>query len=444
MKQESQDRRVRSGTVVSEGTDCEDGGTASEGATGETSESSPDQSPTTYNLQRPNPKSPHPSHSDEWGFSTRAVHSGFAPDELTGAVMPPIYLATTFQNVDIGQHKGFSYARVNNPTRQVLETCLKDLECAEFGFAFSSGVAAEDAVLRMLRPGDHLLFSDIIYGGTYRLITDLYESIGVSSSHVNLCDLEAVEAAWRPETKMVWLESPTNPLLTVVDIAGLSGIAHRHGGICVVDNTFASPYLQNPLALGADVVTHSTTKYISGHSDVVGGFAATSDHELAHNIGQAQATAGAVPSPLDCYLVLRGVMTLSLRVDKHCANAVEVAQFLDGHPAVAKVNYPGLASHPGHELARRQMGGKFGAMMSIHLAGGHEAAKTLVKSLQVFSFAESLGGVESLVSYPPMMSHSIMACTELAMPEDLVRLSIGIETAKDLIADLEQVLDKLA
>lgn len=197
--------------------------------------------PKAYNLQRPNPKSPHPSHSKDWGFSTRAVHSGFAPDELTGAVMPPIYLATTFQNTDIGQHKGFSYSRVNNPTRQVLETCLKDLECADFGFAFSSGVAAEDAVLRMLRPGDHLLFSDIIYGGTYRLLKHLYDSIGVSCSHVDLSDLEAVEAAWRPETKLVWLESPTNPLLSVVDIAALSDLAHRHGGICVVDNTFASP-----------------------------------------------------------------------------------------------------------------------------------------------------------------------------------------------------------
>lgn len=400
--------------------------------------------PKAYNLVRPNSKSPHSNHSDDWGFSTKAVHSGFAPDELTGAVMPPIYLATTFQNTDIGQHKGFSYARVNNPTRQVLETCLKDLECAEFGFAFSSGVAAEDAVLRMLRPGDHLLFSDIIYGGTYRLLRQLYDSIGVSSSHVDLSDLAAVEAAWRPETKLVWLESPTNPLLSVVDIAALADLAHRHDGICVVDNTFASPYLQNPLQLGADVVTHSTTKYISGHSDVVGGFAATSNPQIAEKIGEAQATAGAIPSPLDCYLALRGVMTLPLRMDRHCANALEVAQFLDSHPAVAQVNYPGLASHPGHELALRQMGGKFGAMISIHLAGGREAATTLVKNLNVFAFAESLGGVESLVSYPPMMSHSIVAGTELAMPEDLVRLSVGIETAKDLIADLKQVLDRLA
>lgn len=399
--------------------------------------------PKAYNLQRPNPKSPHPSHSKDWGFSTRAVHSGFAPDELTGAVMPPIYLATTFQNTDIGQHKGFSYSRVNNPTRQVLETCLKDLECADFGFAFSSGVAAEDAVLRMLRPGDHLLFSDIIYGGTYRLLKHLYDSIGVSCSHVDLSDLGAVEAAWRPETKLVWLESPTNPLLSVVDIAALSDLAHRHGGICVVDNTFASPYLQNPLELGADVVTHSTTKYISGHSDVVGGFAATSNQQIAEKIGETQATAGAIPSPLDCYLVLRGVMTLPLRMDRHCANAMEVAKFLDSHPAVARVNYPGLESHPGHELARRQMSGKFGAMISIHLAGGRAAATALVKTLEVFAFAESLGGVESLVSYPPMMSHSIVAGTDLAMPEDLVRLSVGIETAKDLIVDLKQVLDRL-
>ena len=357
--------------------------------------------------------------------------------------MPPIYLATTYHNTGIGEHKGFSYSRVHNPTRQVLETCLKDLEGAEFGFAFASGMAAEDAVLRMLRPGDHLLFSDVVYGGTYRLLKGLYENIGVTSSSVDLGDLDALAAAWRPETKLVWLESPTNPLLTVIDIAGVAEVAHSRGGICVVDNTFASPYLQNPLAWGADVVTHSTTKYMGGHSDVVGGFAATSNPDLAEQIGQAQASSGGIPSPLDCYLVLRGVMTLPLRMDRHCENAMEVAQFLEAHPAVTKVNYPGLPSHPGHELARRQMGGKFGAMLSLHLAGGREAAESLLKSLQVFAFAESLGGVESLASYPPVMSHSILVGTDLAMPDDLVRLSVGIETAKDLLADLGQALERL-
>ena len=399
--------------------------------------------PLVSNLHRPHAKSPHPGHSEEWGFGTRAVHSGFAPDELTGAVMPPIYLATTYHNTGIGEHKGFSYSRVHNPTRQVLETCLKDLEGAEFGFAFASGMAAEDAVLRMLRPGDHLLFSDVVYGGTYRLLKGLYENIGVTSSSVDLGDLDALAAAWRPETKLVWLESPTNPLLTVIDIAGVAEVAHSRGGICVVDNTFASPYLQNPLAWGADVVTHSTTKYMGGHSDVVGGFAATSNPDLAEQIGQAQASSGGIPSPLDCYLVLRGVMTLPLRMDRHCENAMEVAQFLEAHPAVTKVNYPGLPSHPGHELARRQMGGKFGAMLSLHLAGGREAAESLLKSLQVFAFAESLGGVESLASYPPVMSHSILVGTDLAMPADLVRLSVGIETAKDLLADLGQALERL-
>ena len=295
----------------------------------------------------------------------------------------------------------------------------------------------------MLCPGDHVLFSHILYGGTYRLITQLYSEMGVASDYVDASDLAAVEAAWRPETKMIWLESPTNPLVTIADIAGASEIAHAHGGLSVVDNTFASPYLQNPLALGADIVTHSATKYIAGHSDVVSGFAATSDPDLAERIRIVQTVAGGIPSPLDCYLVLRGVMTLPLRMDRHCANALEIAQFLDSHPAVAKVNYPGLPSHPGHELAARQMSGQFGAMMSIVMAGGAEAAKKLGTSLKLFAFAESLGGVESLVSYPPTMSHGVLTGTSLAMDEGLIRLSIGIEAVEDLIFDLAQVLDKL-
>lgn len=380
----------------------------------------------------------------QMGFATRAIHAGFDPDPLTGAVMPPIYLSTTYEQTDVGENRGFSYSRIANPTRKMLQDCLTDLECADYGFAFSSGIAAEDAVLRMLRPGDHLLFSHILYGGTFRLITQLHSEMGIASDYVDASDLAAVEAAWRPETKMIWLESPTNPLVTVADIAGASEIAHAHGGLSVVDNTFASPYLQNPLSLGADIVTHSATKYIAGHSDVVSGFAATSDPDLAERIRIVQTVAGSVPSPLDCYLVLRGVMTLPLRMDRHCANALEIAQFLDIHPAVAKVNYPGLPSHPGHELAARQMSGQFGAMMSIVMAGGAEAAKQLATSLKLFAFAESLGGVESLVSYPPTMSHKVLTDTPLAMDEGLIRLSIGIEAVEDLIFDLTQVLDDLA
>ena len=381
--------------------------------------------------------------SREMGFATRAIHAGFDPDPLTGAVMPPIYLSTTYEQTGIGENRGFSYARIANPTRKVLQDCLTNLEGADYGFAFSSGIAAEDAVLRLLRPGDHVLFSHILYGGTYRLITQLHSETGITSDYVDVSDLAAVEAAWRPETKMIWLESPTNPLVTIADIAAASEIAHAHGALAVVDNTFASPYLQNPLALGADIVTHSATKYIAGHSDVVSGFAATSDPDLAERIRIVQTVAGGIPSPLDCYLVLRGVMTLPLRMDRHCANALEIAHFLDSHPAVAKVNYPGLPSHPGHELAARQMSGQFGAMMSIVMAGGAEAAKQLGTSLKLFAFAESLGGVESLVSYPPTMSHKVLDDTNLAMDEGLIRLSIGIEAVEDLIYDLAQVLDKL-
>lgn len=406
-------------------------------------ESSSDQSGITESSSSP-PDQPAPEEPRrQLGFATRAIHAGFDPDPLTGAVMPPIYLSTTYEQTGVGENRGFSYSRIANPTRKMLQDCLTNLEGADYGFAFSSGIAAEDAVLRMLRPGDHLLFSHILYGGTYRLITQLYSEMGIASDYVDASDLAAVEAAWRPETKMIWLESPTNPLVTVVDIAGVSKFAHANGGLCVVDNTFASPYLQNPLALGADIVTHSATKYIAGHSDVVSGFAATSDPDLAEQIRRVQTVAGSVPSPLDCYLVLRGVMTLPLRMDRHCANALEIAQFLDSHPAVAKVNYPGLPSHPGHELAARQMSGQFGAMMSIVMAGGAEAAKHLTTSLKLFAFAESLGGVESLVSYPPTMSHGVLEGTPLAMNEGLVRISIGIEAVEDLIQDLSQVLDEL-
>lgn len=382
--------------------------------------------------------------SKSLAFATRAVHSGYKADPLTGAVMPPIHLATTYEHTGIGQNRGYTYSRVNNPTRKILEDRLTDLEGARFGFSFASGIAAEDATLRGLREGDHILFSSVIYGGTYRLITELYARHGITSSHVNMSDPQNLIENWHPDTKVIWVESPTNPLVTIVDIATVSAIARERGAICVVDNTFASPYLQHPLDLGADVVTHSTTKYISGHSDMVGGFAATNNEELAEQLKAIQITAGAVPSPLDCFLTLRGVMTLALRMEKHCANAMAVAEFLDSHPAVAKVNYPGLSSHPGHETADRQMGGKFGAMMSIIMEGGPEAAKEFSMGLELFAFAESLGGVESLVSYPHAMSHSNMVDTSIALDEALVRISIGIEDAGDLIQDMKRGLDALS
>ena len=374
-------------------------------------------------------------------FETRTVHAGQEPDVATGAVVPPITLASTFVQDAVGDDRGYEYARSANPTRAALETCVAELEGAEHGLAFASGMAAEDATLRAaLIAGDHVIIPADAYGGTYRLVARLYEPAGVAWTSVDHADLDAIAGAWRDETKLVWVETPTNPLLTVVDIAAVVKMAHERGARVVVDNTFATPYLQQPLGLGADVVVHSSTKYLGGHSDVIGGIVALRDAELAEQIAFVQNAAGGVPGPFDCYLVLRGIKTLAVRMDRHCENARAVAVLLTEHPAVARALYPGLPGHPGHDVARRQMR-DFGGMVSFTVAAGEEAAIKLVASTRLFTLAESLGAVESLIEHPAEMTHASAAGSPLAVDPALVRLSVGIESAEDLVADLRQALD---
>ncbi|MCX6522635.1 MAG: cystathionine gamma-synthase [Actinobacteria bacterium] len=377
-----------------------------------------------------------------WGFETRAVHVGQAPDAASGAVVTPITLSTTFAQDGVGNHKGFEYSRSGNPTRAALESCVASLEGARHGMAFASGLAAEDNVLRLLSPGDRVLLGNDAYGGTFRLISKVWAPLGISWTAVDLTDVDALAANWPADTRMVWLETPTNPLLTCVDIEAVAAVAHAHGAIVVVDNTFATPFLQTPLALGADVVVHSATKYLGGHSDVVGGFLALDDDELADRIRFTQNAAGAVPAPFDCYLVLRGVKTLGVRMERHCSNARAVVDMLVGHPAVERVLYPQLPDHPGHAAAAKQMR-DFGGMVSFTLAGGLPAALEVVRHTKVFTLAESLGAVESLIEHPGQMTHASAAGSPLQVPDSLVRLSVGIESAADLVADLEQALDHI-
>jgi cystathionine gamma-synthase len=376
------------------------------------------------------------------GFETRAIHAGQDPDPATGAVVPPITLSSTFAQRAVGEHQGFEYARSGNPTRLAYEECIASLEGAARGFAFASGMAAEDAVLRLLAPGERVVLPNDAYGGTFRLATRVLGPAGLEYSVLDHTDLESCARDWPVGTAMVWIETPTNPALAIVDIAGLSALAHERGARAVVDNTFATPYLQRPLALGADVVVHSATKYLGGHSDVIGGCVVTSDPELAERIGFLQNAVGAVPSPVDCYLVLRGIKTLAVRMDRHCANARAVAAMLAEHPAVARVLYPGLEQHPGHAVAARQMR-DFGGMVSFHAAGGEEAALAIVEKTRLFTLAESLGGVESLIEHPARMTHASVEGSELAVDPALVRLSVGIETAEDLVDDLRRALDAL-
>ncbi|MFZ6004668.1 MAG: cystathionine gamma-synthase [Actinomycetota bacterium] len=376
---------------------------------------------------------------DGKGFGTRAVHGAGGPDPVTGAVVPAISLSSTFAQEAVGKPLAFEYSRSGNPTRAALEAHLAVLEGASTGLAFSSGLAAEDAVLRLLSPGDHAVLPTDAYGGTVRLARQIHEVAGLVVDTVDLSDLDAVAAAMRPTTRMVWVETPSNPWLRIVDIAAVCSMAHEHGTLVVVDNTFATPALQQPLALGADIVIHSTTKYLGGHSDVVGGFAATNDDDLGTRIRFIQNAAGAVPGPLDCYLVHRGARTLALRMERHSKSALAVAQMLESHPAVARVHYPGLGSHPGHDIAARQMSG-FGGMVSLQLTGGEAAALELCRRTTLFTLAESLGAVESLIEHPARMTHASVAGTLNEVPADLVRLSVGIEDTDDLIADLAEAL----
>jgi cystathionine gamma-synthase len=373
------------------------------------------------------------------GFATRAIHAGQEPDPLTGAVVTPINLASTFAQQAVGEHKGFDYSRTRNPTRVSLETTIAALEGAKVGVAFSSGMAAVDAVLRVLHPGDHVIIPNDAYGGTYRLVSSLYAGAGVSFSPVELQSPEALAKAWRKETRLVWLETPSNPQLHVIDIEAVAAVAHGNAGLCVVDNTFATPYLQLPLRLGADAVVHSSTKYLGGHSDVVGGLVVTDDEALAEHLGFVQNSAGAVPSPFDCYLVQRGLKTLAVRLDRQCASARVIAEHLVGHAGVAQVYYPGLAHHPAHELAGRQMR-DFGAMVSFTVAGGEPAAMKLAAGTRLFTLAESLGAVESLIELPARMTHSSVVGSELEVDPALIRLSVGLESVDDLLEDLDNAL----
>jgi cystathionine gamma-synthase len=377
------------------------------------------------------------------GFETRAIHAGQPADPVTGAVVTPISLATTFAQDEVGKHGGFEYARSDNPTRRAYETCMASLEGASHGLSFASGLAAEDAVLRLMRPGDHVVIPNDAYGGTYRLVARVHGANGLEWSVADLGEPATLESVWRDSTRMVWIETPTNPMLGIVDIARVAEFAHARGALVVVDNTFATPYLQRPLEEGADIVVHSATKYLGGHSDVVGGFVALDDDERAEEIRFLQNAVGAVPSPFDCYLVLRGLKTLGVRMDRHCANAAAVVSLLVGHRAVERVLYPGLADHPGHVVAQRQMR-NFGGMVSFIVRGGEAAALDLVARTDVFTLAESLGAVESLIEHPGRMTHASVAGSDLEVPAALVRLSVGIETADDLVADLSQALDTLA
>lgn len=376
-------------------------------------------------------------------FATCCIHAGDTRDPATGAVMPPIHTSVTYAQEAVGQHQGYVYTRTANPTRDALERCLAGLEGGSRAFAFASGMAATATVLELLDAGAHLIAPFDGYGGTFRILSEVRpRSAGLQVSFVDCCDLAAIERAIRPQTRMLWLETPTNPLLRIQDLAGAVALARRHGLLTVVDNTFATPMFQRPLEVGCDVVMHSATKYLGGHSDVLGGFLVTASAGLGERLQLLRSTAGGVAGPFDSYLMLRGIKTLALRMERHAANAQAVADFLAGHPRVHAVNYPGLASHPQHALARRQMSG-FGGMLSFGIAGGAPAAREFLGRLQVFTLAESLGGVESLAGYPATMSHSAMppeARRAAGIGEDLVRLSVGIEDAGDLIADLAQAL----
>jgi cystathionine gamma-synthase len=372
-------------------------------------------------------------------FETRAIHAGQDPDPATGAIVTPIYQTSTFVQEAVGEHKGYDYARSDNPTRTALQSALASIENGAWGLSYASGLAAATNLFYLLRPGDHVLLSNDAYGGTYRLVAKVIANYGIEFDLVEMSDLDAVRAGLRPNTRLVWVETPTNPYLKIVDIAGVAQIAHDSGARLVVDNTFASPYLQQPLEHGADFVLHSATKYLGGHSDVIGGALIGNEDETYATLKFMQNAAGAVPAPFDSWLILRGIKTLGVRMDRHCANARAVAEFLHEQDIVDEVFYPGLQSHPGHDIAERQMS-DFSGMVSFTTRGGFEAAKAFVETTKVFQLAESLGGVESLIEHPGQMTHLSVAGTGAAVADNLVRLSVGIEHIDDLLGDLEQAI----
>jgi len=379
--------------------------------------------------------------TDHYHLETLAIHAGQQPDPATGAIMTPIYQTSTYVQDGVGRHKGYEYSRTGNPTRTALEACLAALEGGQHGLAFASGMAAIDTLFRLVAAGEHVLAGNDVYGGTFRLLDKVFKDYGVEYSFVEMTDLEAVKKGLKPNTRLVWMETPTNPRLKVFDIRAISGLAHSNSPrtLVGVDNTFATPYLQRPLELGADIVVHSTTKYLGGHSDVVGGAAIVNDATVHERLRFLQNAVGAVPGPMDCWLVLRGLKTLPVRMDRHAENALAVAQFLADHPAVKEVIYPGLPDHPQHELAKRQMRNP-GGMISFLLHGGLEAANRVAARTKLFALAESLGGIESLIELPAAMTHASTAGSPLAVDADLIRISVGLENQEDLIEDLGRAL----
>lgn len=379
------------------------------------------------------------------GFGTRAIHAGQDPDPRTGAVMVPVYQTSTYAQKSPGQHTGYEYSRTGNPTRTAYEACLASLEKGKHGLAFSSGMAAVDAICHLLRSGDHVVCCDDVYGGTFRIFDKVFRNLGIDFSFVDLSDLNKTKEAFRKNTKMLWMESPTNPMLKLLDIQELTALARDHQALSVVDNTFMSPYFQNPLELGADLVLHSVTKYINGHSDVVGGAIVTSRDDLREKLAFLQNSIGGVPSPWDCFLVMRGMKTLHVRMEQHARSALHIAKFLENHPKVERVIYPGLPSHPQHSLVEKQMKGP-GGMISFLLKGGLKESRTFLESVRLFTLAESLGGVESLIEHPAIMTHASIpeeSRRELGILDNLVRVSVGLETLEDLQADLEAALSSI-
>ncbi len=375
-------------------------------------------------------------------FGTLAIHAGQPPEPTTGAVMTPIFQTSTYAQKSPGKHQGYEYSRTDNPTRTAYQTCIAALENAQHALAFSSGLATTDAILHTLKPGDHVISCDDVYGGTFRIFDKVFKKMGIEFSFIDLSDLKKAEAAFRPATRMIWMESPTNPMLKILDIGSLTAIAKRKNAISVVDNTFMSPYFQKPLQLGADLVVHSITKYINGHSDVVGGMLATNNNQLYQELKFFQNAIGAVPAPMDCFLVMRGIKTLHVRMERHAQNAIEIARFLEKHPRIERVIYPGLESHPQHCLARKQMSG-FGGMISFFIRGGLQDARNFLEKVRIFTLAESLGGVESLIEHPAIMTHASIPAESrqaLGIHDNLIRMSIGIEDLSDLKDDLNQAL----